>query len=631
MKIAFFVDRGSPRALRAARLWMDDVGARDAAVIALEPSRDRIGGKSIPVAQFFAGDLRTPEGESVGLAAYRLAGAIAFDASDLIVSEEPALAQMNDRLGRNTLRLMLGKRFYPEAREVVVRMLVARALKGESESAFVVLPEPEFVPSAAFDGAVRGVKVRFYRRSSRVTRRARAIARALGSVVIRRIRRSIATTMSTENSLTHGGPALLTTHEDELTLDRRVRSQPHWLDPDGPRPSFRTLVFPTDHRLDSWFENEGLRRMGIVALTDRALGSAWRRRGSGDIQRKLRGEQWRALLLGFTSSLQPAVAAMAVLNVIEQARLMVAVMQTEDVRCLLTGEPYTGYADAMAFAAAGTNVPLVGFQYSNLATVSPPMCLTADHFALFARAFKPLWQVRDISPLAFSECGYPFDGAFARVKDRAWDLRAKLLEKGARIIVCYFDESVQHDRYGVIGPRHHLEEVLAIARRVVDDPGFAVIVKSQFRANSPSNLYPNNVEIAKARETGRYVELLRGKHRNIVFPAEAAMASDIAIGHLVGATAPLEAALAGCRSIMLDTLGQVRHLRELYEKADIIYPTIDEALRAIDAFQLGDPGAVNLGDWTPIIRQLDSFMDGQSGQRLRRIIEDMMRQTEAVA
>ncbi len=49
--------------------------------------------------------------------------------------------------------------------------------------------------------------------------------------------------------------------------------------------------------------------------------------------------------------------------------------------------------------------------------------------------------------------GYPFDGSFALVHERARARRTRMREAGAEFVVCYFDESVQDDKYGLVHRR----------------------------------------------------------------------------------------------------------------------------------------------------------------------------------
>ena len=112
-------------------------------------------------------------------------------------------------------------------------------------------------------------------------------------------------------------------------------------------------------------------------------------------------------------------------------------------------------------------------------------------------------------------------------------------------IFCYFDESVQFDKYGLINPADHYREIKALLKLVIEDPTVGLIIKMQFQSNLPQ--YNDAISDIRneAITTRRCIKLSNGAHRNIVFPAEAALAADIVIGHTVGASAGLETALAG--------------------------------------------------------------------------------------
>ena len=146
-------------------------------------------------------------------------------------------------------------------------------------------------------------------------------------------------------------------------------------------------------------------------------------------------------------------------------------------------------------------------------------------------------------------------------------------------------------------------------------------MKSQFTRNSPSRMFGGRAELEAARASGRYVELCHGLHRNVAFPAEAALASDIAVGHAIGGTAVLEAALAGRRSLMLNPYAWWGSWDDLYGRADIVYPSLAAALEAIAALRAGDPARQGLGDWSAILPLFDPYRDGRSAARLRGLLE----------
>jgi hypothetical protein len=151
-----------------------------------------------------------------------------------------------------------------------------------------------------------------------------------------------------------------------------------------------------------------------------------------------------------------------------------------------------------------------------------------------------------------------------------------------------------------------------------------VVIKSQFRRNTPSELYRDCEELIAARKSGRYVELANGSPRNTVFPAEAAMASDIVIGHLIGGTAPLEAALAGARVVMLNPYQITGEHYPVYAQANILFPSLDDALKAIAAYRSGCEAMRNLGDWSAILPQFDAYRDGRAGHRMRARLDSLL-------
>jgi len=102
------------------------------------------------------------------------------------------------------------------------------------------------------------------------------------------------------------------------------------------------------------------------------------------------------------------------------------------------------------------------------------------------------------------------------------------------------------------------------------------------------------------------------------------MASDIVIGHVVGATAGLETALAGSRCILLNPYSMQGANIEIFKQADILYENMDSALSAISHYRQGRPEYRDLGDWDPIIDRFDPFQDGQSAGRLSKPLENAL-------
>jgi hypothetical protein len=235
---------------------------------------------------------------------------------------------------------------------------------------------------------------------------------------------------------------------------------------------------------------------------------------------------------------------------------------------------------------------------------------TADFQLVFSPLYENIFKTNDISPRTFQSIGYLYNGVPHFFLHRVKALREKLRACGVTFIVCYLDESVQNDKWGLVSRKEHLYELHMLANKVLNDETFAVVIKSQFIYSSPSKLYPNDQLICQAKSSGRFVEMMHGTHRNNIYPSEAALVSDLVIGHKFGATASLEAAVFGVRSVLLNSYGVKTIWDDIISNEDIEYPNIDEALKAMDSFRLGDSISTNLGDWTAIIHYFDPYRDG---------------------
>jgi hypothetical protein len=158
----------------------------------------------------------------------------------------------------------------------------------------------------------------------------------------------------------------------------------------------------------------------------------------------------------------------------------------------------------------------------------------------------------------------------------------------------------------------------------LEDVTIGVVVKTQFLRNSLGRTGYNSTNVAMARASGRFVELCRGRHRNNVFPAEAALASDVTIGHAIGGTAVLESALAGCRSVILNPHDWRGSWDTWYDEAGLCFRSMDEILAAVQSLRSGDPSAQALGRWDPVMAKFVGTTAACAHDRLRRLLQALL-------
>lgn len=577
-------------------------------------------GISLTEVSFFAGHLRTHDGEAVRRASKKMSGQIALASAKEIVESDPALNGLNIKYGRNTIRLFIAKQLQMHIEHWTVRALVAQALCAD-ECGEIWLKKPMRFDERFLQEGFPNDKLRFYS------------SQAFGflgllfvwMLDLARDFKLTRPTPSNDNSIGRSDRkslAVLTLQEDHIRADRSLRCQPHWIDSNNKLASVDTYIIELlDTDLIDIGDKSRLMQMGVHLLPASALGSAERMmrrdRNVLDIRCDRYGAYWAAVwAIGYSSK----YFLLRVASLLRQAELMGSIALRLNVKVFLIKETHYSLSEAMQLVAPKIGVTTIAYQYSNMGIVSPMMMSTADKFLTFSHMYRRLYDVDGISPREFLVTGYLYDGISCYVRHKARAHRDNLSRAGAKFVVCYFDESVQGDHWGLVSKADHLAELHVFAQAVLGDPTFAVIVKSQFMFNSPSQLYPCDDLIQKAKATGRYLELMEGQHRNDVYPTEAALASDLCIGHKFGATAALESAIAGVRTILLDSYGVSAFWEDILAKSDIVYPTLERLMHAVACYRMAGLNS-GLGDWSSILDHFDPYRDGKAADRLREIVK----------
>lgn len=587
----------------------------------------KLVGVTIEEGQFFTGNLRTPEGEIVLLAALRLVQELSWNAAVHTVKRAPLLARLNDAFGRNTLLLWLAKECGLSIDNTVLHLLVARSLAArEGAQATVVVRCPRCFLFTALTTAIPDMKVCFYGRLTVVMREKVSLVKCfvrLSSAFFHNLWRRILfpirhTTIPSGQKV----PGLLLLQEGNLSMDRSYRTQPHWLFPAEELPHFATYIIATYPEFQRPHDDAELAAQRVSILRQKDITQLAYTASAHPLNHQL-SRSWRscfwAAFLGRSSA--DTALLISLMRLFARARLLAGLCRALHIRAFMTAENYMDDAAALQLVSPPLGISTFSYHYSNMSSVSPPMMTTADVMFTFAPHYHNGWCRGEIRPRAFIDVGYTFDSSFELVKARAHRQRNSLKRNGVEFVLGYFDENVQHSKYGMINGREHRNDIAALIKLLLSDPTTALVVKTQYQRNAPENHSALHDLLKAARATGRYVPLSHGVYRNIVLPAEAGLIADISIGHVNGATAALEVALAGGRSILLNPWGMKGINDQLYAQGDIVYPSLAAALKAIRDYRAGLPQRSKLGDWSPILHHFDPFRDGKSAQRMRAVLE----------
>ena len=252
----------------------------------------------------------------------------------------------------------------------------------------------------------------------------------------------------------------------------------------------------------------------------------------------------------------------------------------------------------------------IEIQYSNVALRSivnlsnPTIAFTfSSHFNQFFES--PTFE---IGPKSFITAGYPFCVIDNKLSFKASGLKDKLSRKKVKYVVGYFDENIQADSdiWAFKTMSQHLDDIHEICKLVLNHSDIGVIYKTQFMRNIPNRLYPDDILIKSAVATGRLIFPHEGFHRNIILPSEIALASDLCIGDLVGATASLESAMAGSKSILIDTMNFGPKYRGIYyASSSLVYKSLSQAFVELEFNRNSNSRNENFGNWTNVLIGLD--------------------------
>jgi hypothetical protein len=572
-------------------------------------------GLRLEVVSFFAGHLRTATGEAVRPAARKAAFRMAFEAATTLLDGSRVLSDVNARWQRDTVRLYLARRLWPAAERLLLRAMVVQALGASGGGPLtLVIPRPVELPPGVVRALVQNVTLQFAGLQRSGWRTGRLAPTLRWARQLLRGRRSQPPEIPAD-----GLPAVLLLQEDDVSLDRSYRTQPHWLSP-GDTPPFRTVILRLGPAaIDAPLDALERHRIDVVS-PDEPVSSSER---DLPICGRLRRDSRRLRRVAIFHP-DPAVACAAgeVATLTATAEGLAALAVRRRVRAFLTCENYMLHADAMQLIGAPLGIKTLSYQYTSLPYPSLALMTTAGAMITFAPLYHPRWTWPGLTPPRFVDAGYVHDSSFALLRDRAAERCARLRAAGASFVIGVFDESVQRDKYGLVSLSEyeaHLELLLA---RVVDDRSLGLVFKTQFHHNLDGMSDRLRDALNRGLATGRVELPAHGRHRNTVFPAEVALSSDITIGFAIGSTASLEAALAGCRSLIVNAHGLMTDADALYLRADIQYPTLADALHAIDRYRRGEPAQTALGDWSDILPEFDPFRDGRSAARLRTVIEE---------
>lgn len=574
-------------------------------------------GIKVSEANFIAGQLLTSDLECVYISARRLAGKLALDYSEKIILKYSYFNNLNSSYGRNTIKLYISKHLQLIVESWIVKAMVVRELNSENTGTLnLVISRPNIFDSEMLDKSFCDINFIFY---------TNAIAnffmnkKKLAILYLKELRMSMLfyITKGIYNFSPSNGPSILTNHEDDIRLSNDLRNQLFWFN-DSPKLACTNVYILSFKEPSINSVNRSLEAKNIRFVNSMFVKFARSKYFYNESLIKLRNEiDLLSKYIMAAVNNEEKYYCILLRNFFVESLNISALAICLNSKVFIFKETHSIHSDAIQLVSKEIGLKTICLQYSNMGMISPLMLTTADEFFIFSEMYKSNFVYHNIGPERFVINGYLYNGVEKHLLTKASERKQVLSELGVDFIISYFDESVQNNKWGCVHVDHHINELHKILNYIIENSDVALLVKTQFLFNSPSKLYSKDPIISKALSTGRYIEVFEGDEwRNNVLPAEIGLISDMCISHKLGATAGLETALVGARTILLNSIKSNTSFDKIYNEANIVFSDMDDALSSITTLRKGNNENNNLGVWNNIIHKFDSNNDENSINRI---------------
>ena len=576
----------------------------------------RLFGIKIREKQFWLGDIEKKCGNNLYCKGVKLAAVLSRDLSETVMLNN-CLAELNEEFGSNTIRLRLAKCYMSELQEFSIKVVLLQS--NVSQNQVIRLRKPYFIPwefiykSDKFDG------IEFY---SDIT----ADIIGLMRLFIRYVKVILRSFYIVKRSYFHSfnfqtplqGNVVLGSKEDSIGINQRYRNQQFWID-NNSDDSYYIYNKDKAFKQFSFIYDSGKTTILPLGFAGHAI-----RKFRGDKRfGKLSSAQSRVLKELYTTFKASEIfASFQILILFRSSFEIASISLMLNANKYVFKETHSVESDAMQLVAHDIGQTTYALQYSNLGIKNPLMQSTADNFLIFSEKYKTIFSDEVFFPQNWVVTGYLYRETINSVRKSALDTRERLESLGVSLILGYFDENVQgkHGKYGLVSRTDHYQEMRHLAQFLKANPKVAVIIKTQFTANTIS-IYDYDPVIKEAMDSGRLVDLCHGdEKRNNIYPTEVALISDICLGNIIGGTAALEVALCGTRSALINPFKVKTALGYLLLNQEIIFSDLEEFLSSIKGFDENDLMNTAVGDWAAVLDNFDPYSDESSFKRIRSAI-----------
>lgn len=573
------------------------------------------------ILKFYAGHCYTKKNENIWTKARHIMEEISFEIAKKEIRKKNWVFNLNNYWGKNTILLFLSKFFFEKIeyqKFTITKFLIADSFIRETENnnKILIIERPRYFDETFLNYDDNfNKKIWYNRKTSKILE-----SKFFGIFIFlykffSGFLNDILSFKKNKNIKINPKPKLLLTQEDEISMDRSHRSQPHWIFKENIIKNYEIIILFNRELANE--KKQELKNYNIKTINQKKINSI-----------KLRNtEQKKILRIIFKLFFKKNESYLnELIKLHSDAFFFFGFCIKHNIKGFMCSENYNPIATVMNMISSKKIVKTFSYQYSNLSrVVNPTMQTTADYLFTFSDLYHKRYSYNECRPINLLSTGYIYSSSFKLIKKKREIIKRNLNLHDEDFIITYFDENYQSnsEKFGFFSKSDYCYEIEKLAEYSKKNASVKIISKSQFVKNTAS-IVCSNLNLNPLINKKKWLEPTFGNYRNSIFPSEASLLSNIAIGQAVGGTAALETALLGKRCILINPQNIQNENLEIMKNEKILFSNIDKALEAIDNYRRGDVNFENLGDWKRIIHNFDKFMDENSSERIRKTIENLI-------
>ena len=573
-------------------------------------------GFSISGVKFVAGHLDY-ENENVFLKAREIAGKLSIDCSREIVLSSDTILSLDKNFKEGTIELYISRYLQLYIEKWIMKILVIKSVNRLSNSDFqIFLCRPYIFDSALITRCFPDLNISFY--SSNILGYLKLFSSFFSSKlsVAKFIFHALKSRSKSVPSETQS--SVLCLQNDTSSLNRKKRAEPHWVDLNS-LAQYSTYILSFGYRSSPQIaDEEKLSQNNCYVVYPSVFLSAFKASKNNEVLqfvwaavRKTNFKYW------FSKNYAEKYHLLQINKLLLKSYIISAIAIDLKTKVFIVNEPQSLYSDALLLVSEKLAISSIALQYSNMNMISPLMMSNANVFCVFSEIYMNVFSYKNIRPENYLLTGYIYNGLRDCLAEESDDIRKYFRDYDVDYVVSYFDENIQYGKWALYDETDHLHDIETLASAVLENKELGIIIKTQFNYNSPAILYPNNKIIKQAINTGRLIEIKSGVLRNDTYACEAALASDLCIGHSYGGTASLEAAVYGVRSVLIADNYISTRWDYLYSQSNIIYDSLESIIKDVTNNKTKDK---SIGDWSGIIDTFDFGRNYSAREKLKNLI-----------